>query len=240
MKLTSHSTKNKAHRKAAAALAVFVATVSAGQSAFAQGANTAGNYSPNGTLGADQESLLPPEVVPLDPSAANSMSSAQATNRQTQVTDANSIPGLVPTAQGKGTISAKDFRQSAFDNLYSQGQAPGQNPSQMPQGWQQAGEVNYNQGQQNSLQNMYSPQAQQMANNQAPQAQTLTGPPKTKPKRHDTRRGGFTNTMNGLATFGAGALSATYMMNRPGNALMGLGMWGLTTTGFGTRNGFRF
>ena len=66
---------------------------------------------------AEEDSLLPPEVVPLDPGAASSMQQAEAQARAAQM-------GMPAT--GNGMQTAQQARQAAFDSLMNQGEMPPQ------------------------------------------------------------------------------------------------------------------
>jgi hypothetical protein len=218
MSLAANSLKIKANRLTVAALSLLMTAMS--PAAFAQ------EYTST-----DVDSLLPPEVVPLDPSAASSLSAQQAQKRQLQSAEGN-VPGLV-TSESTG-LTAQEYRKAAFDSLYGQGQVQQQ---QQPQPWR-AGQMPVGQ---NPMANpTYAPyqQQQQATNTSSAQSQMLCGGTKNKPKIYDTRRGGFSNGLSAAAAFGAGALCAGAMI-RP-NPAMGLGMMGLTMTGFGVRNAFRF
>ncbi len=100
-------------------------------------------------MGPDQESLLPPEVVPLDPQVASKMSQTQAATRALGNNfDTQSAPGLVQAGGNTSTVpaglplstgqSAQDFRQAAFNSMMCQpvtAAAPQVNPNlQMMQG----------------------------------------------------------------------------------------------------------
>jgi hypothetical protein len=233
MQLGTHSNKDNARRSAAAALALLTSMVSAGQIACAQSMDNAG-FAP---LSNEQSSLLPPEVVPVDPAAANSMSAAQAAKRQMQTqpgNDVGSVPGLVNNNK-PGTISARDFQnqgamqqqqpwQSAAPGFMGQNQNPGMNsPYGSPYGQAPtyAGEVD-----------MAS------ANAQPAQSQTMTGGSNNQATIQNTSRAGLTNTLSGGTTFGLGAFSTIYGAS-PLNLLTGAGIWALMLNGFGNRNGFR-
>jgi hypothetical protein len=224
MKSGLHSKKADARLAAATALALMLTLAGASQNAVAQGL-----VSP----GADQDSLLPPEVVPLDPQAASTLSAAQAAKRQVQTGNASesSVPGLDNT-QASGMQTAKEMRQAAFDALYGQGQFPQQ--QQMKSG------VSYN-GDPNLAPPYQTPdqQAQLLSSAQPAQTQTLTGGPKSQPKIRDIRRGGFTNNLSGATALGTGLIMSSFITHHS-NPLVGLGIFGLTMTGFGVRNAFRF
>lgn len=227
------------------AFTLVIGTIVAGQGAQAQSADLSG-----------MDSLLPPEVVPLDPTAASQLSATQAESRQVQAGSDASAPGLVAGGNDTGMQSAQDFRKSAFDSLYNQGQMPqaGQPqwraggvsfqpqtmPMQQPMGMQPM--------QQPSFAPPGSPQFSQYPSTpgmtpgalySAHQTQTLSGAPKSQPMHKDRRKGGFSHALSALAGFGAGAITHGAMMN-PQSAMMGLGMFGATMTGFGVRNASRF
>lgn len=238
MNFSQNSNKGKASNAIAAALTLLVTASVSCQAALAQEAPSAGSYSSSSTLGPDQDSLLPPEVVPLDPSTASSLSAAQAQKRQSSplgssyATEGSIVPGLVETGIPNGMQTAKDARNAAFQSLYGQGQLPQQQP--MLQGSQSFV------GQQPMINGSGSAPYGAVAQQPMPtQSQTLSGGSKHQAKIRDIRRGGISNTLSALAGFTGGAVAATALM-RPYNPAMGLGMFGLTMTGFGVRNAFRF
>jgi hypothetical protein len=232
MNFSQTTTKGKAAGIAAVAMTLLLSSVANAQ-----------DFSGN-SMGADQDSLLPPEVVPLDPATANSMSAQQAAQRQTSLgsassvaTEGNAVPGLVGNGVPNGMQTSKDARAAAFQSLYGQGQLP---PMQAPL---QASGVSQNQilGQ-NPMMNGSGSGPYGSAPQVPPipaQSQRLSGAPKNQPKIRDIKRSGFSNTLSAVAGFGAGALTAGALM-RPASPMMGLGMFGLTMTGFGVRNAFRF
>ena len=231
MQLGLNNSKASANRKAVAALVLAISAASVGQFAFAQDATSTGSTaSQTSTLGAEPDSLLPPEVVPLDPAAA-SAAAVQAAKSQSQALPAGSVPGLVDSQNNNtGMISAREFRKDAMNSLYNQGQ--------LPQQQQQQGGVSLMNNPNSPYSSPYADTT--MANNQPPQSQTLTGGSRNTPKSQDIRRGGLTNTASGLAGLGMAGFMG-YSLYRPNatSLLMGVGMWSLMTTGFGTRNGFR-
>ena len=194
-----------------------------------------------------QDSFLPPEVVPQADAGAGMMMSATPG----QLTEMTPDAGHMNLNPASGVMSAKDMRRAAFDSLLGNTQlsnqtpqygqqamgAPGQftpfnQPNQMP-----GAQGQYAIGQPDWLNPGFA------SNNNAPQygnssqTQTLTGGSKTPIVRRDTRRGGFANNVAGTAGLGAGLLAT--QLRRPGS-LFGLVFTGLTMTGFGMRNGFRF
>lgn len=185
----------------------------------------------------EQDSLLPPEVVPLDPNAANSLSVSQAQNRQSNFANGSdaAAPGLV--GNGGAQMSAQDMRKQAFEALYAQGQ--NQMPQEMP--WR-AGQQPANMSM--AAQPMQQNQPYPMADNQTQQgyvaqSQTLTGGPKNQPQQKNTRRAGLSNVVNYATAFGAGAIMSGFLV-RPTSPLLGAGMYGMTMTGLGVRNNSRF
>lgn len=230
------------NRKAQSLIAALFITATA---TLAAGAQEAGMEA---MVGPDTDSLLPPEVVPLDPRAASAMSSSQSQARQM------SDPGMaMQDAPGLVQSSAQDMRRQAFESLYggAQAQQPpalDMNGGQPQQQWRAAQPIEPSQMmQQQPFAQPMPPQGQYpMAMGGAPQgatmpaqAQTLTGGPKTQPVQRDIRRAGFSNVFNAATAFGAGALTSAVMM-RPNNPWLGAGFYGLTMTGLGNRNAFRF
>src|SRR5262245_7052887 len=106
MTFDRYTTKSMINRTAVAALTVLI-SMSAGQVVLAQGAPG---------LSQGDDSLLPPEVVPLDPSTASSMGQAQAAS--TPAAMGNAVPGLVDNNAANNMQSAQDFRKAAFNSLY--------------------------------------------------------------------------------------------------------------------------
>lgn len=258
MFLAVQSESQKTLKGSALAFSLALGIIAAGPAVQAQSTD-------DGSMGMD---LLPPEVVPLDPTAASQLSATQAESRQMSGSEA--APGLVAGDNNSGMQSAQDFRKSAFESLYNQGQLPAQ---QQPV-WR-AGQVQYGNGAPampvNGMSGMPagmpgmpgtampqhpqtgfappgSPQFGQypstpgMTNGalySAHQTQTLSGAPKSKPVVRDVRKGGFSHALSAIAGFGAGAITHGALMN-PQSAMMGLGMFGATMTGFGVRNASRF
>jgi hypothetical protein len=224
------------------AIVIALTLLVSGQAVQAQDA-TAGSYSASSVLGPDQDSLLPPEVVPLDPATASSLTQAQAEKRSTApsnfgsfATEGNlSVPGLVDNGVPNNMQTAKDARAAAFNALYGQGSLPQQPPGGV--------NPNFAGGQpgmgQPPMNGSGSAQYGSVAQSMPTQSQTLSGASKIKPKVRDIKRAGISNTISALAGFTGGAVAAAALM-RPTNSAMGLGMFGLTMTGFGVRNAFRF
>lgn len=240
MRRKPHSKIASSHRKMAAAIAMLTAMTAGAPCVVAQGLAN----SPNSAL-PDQDSLLPPEVVPLDPAAASNLSAVEAAKRQAQTSNGAttstgaSVPGLVnaPGAGGGPMMTAQQMRNAAFNSLYNQGQLQ---PQQMQPQFQ-SGFVNYNNNPMANNPALYAPYQSAMANTQPPQSQTLTGASPNNYPTQNITRGGFTNTASGIAALGTAGLLSSFLI-RPssvGSAAMGIGMFGLMMTGFGARNGFR-
>lgn len=242
MTLSEHSKSIKGTSTLVLALSLLLGMTGINQAANAQDSASAGIYNPSAALGSDQDSLLPPEVVPLDPATANSMSSAQAQQRQAnQMSDAQ-VPGMVPNGSpNNGMQTSQQYRKAAFDQLYNQGNLQEPPLTQWRAGQQIDSGISYSTpGQLTPMNNQpFAPYTQQGPGNMAMQSQTLSGAPKNQPKVHSIKRAGFSNALSAMAGFGAGALTSSYMMS-PQSMPMGLGMYGLTMTGFGVRNAFRF
>lgn len=228
MKLSQTTTKGKAGSVAAIALTLMLSSTAMAQ-----------DFSSSNS----EESLLPPEVVPLDPATANSMSAHQAAQRQSSMgtagsvaTEGEAVPGLVSNGVPNGFQTAKDARTAAFQSLYGQGQVQPILPMQAMGGVSQSQMIGQNPMMNGSGSGAYGTQ-------QVPpvptQSQRLSGAPKNPSKIRDIKRGGISNTISALAGFGAGAVTAGALM-RPTSYPMMLGMYGLTMTGFGVRNAFRF
>lgn len=241
MKSSHQSNKEMSGKTIALAITLFVTAPVSCQAVLAQEAPSVGSYSSSSMLGPDQDSLLPPEVVPLDPATASSLSAAQADKRNASLgmssvaTEGSigSVPGLVPSGVPNGMQTAKDARNAAFGALYGQGQLP-QQPMLQSAGVSQ--NQMFGQPMNGSGSAPYGTVAQQPM---PTQSQTLSGASKNPPKVRDIKRAGISNTISALAGFTGGAVAAASLM-RPYNPYMGLGMFGLTMTGFGVRNAFRF
>lgn len=194
----------------------------------------------------DQDSLLPPEVVPLDPrSTAGTAPAHQSYSQAVPSQNYNDAPGLAQS-------SAQDMRRQAFESLYGNAQAQQPPAFPMNNGGQQQWRAQAPADPSLMMQQQpYTPPAMPqgqypMAMGNAPQgatmpaqSQTLTGGPKSQPVQRDIRRKGFSNVMSAASAFGAGALGSAVMM-RPSNPWLGAGFYGLTMTGLGNRNSFRF
>jgi len=257
--VTSNNTE--ARKIAILAISLLFAAQTTIQSVQAQGMEAvAGSLSQTSSLGPEQESLLPPEVVPLDSVVAQRMTQAQA---QSRAVGMDAMPqaqgqGFVPGMAGQQMQTAQDFRRAAFDSLMGQQNAqprqgfgqgmPGQNGFMNnqpldPNALGQSPLMSNNGGNPQLSQSgwMQPGQSPAMVNNGIstnPQSQMLSGSVRQKQYRRDIKRAGLSNAFSALAGFGSGMMLGSMVRNP--NSGFGLGMMGLGMTGFGTRNGFRF
>lgn len=248
MRYTDKASRTKL---SAITLMVVVGFASQGLPAAAQGFDTplldqAASMTPG------QDSLLPPEVVPMQvdsSSAASGSSISGMTMGATQgsLTDPMANVGGMNT----GMQNARQVRQQMFQSLFQPGQTalPPNNPNLSGQagaqdpngGFTNPSDPNFaptplsQQG--NGQPSWLSSNTSQMASTAPGQSQTLTGGSKQPIVRRDTRRGGAANNISGAMGLGGGMLFT--QVRRP-NSLFGLGFSALTLSGFGLRNGFRF
>src|SRR4029450_4952971 len=122
------TSKNTEGRKIAIlAISLLLAAQTTIQSVQAQGmeAGVAGSLSQTSSLGPEQESLLPPEVVPLDPAVAQKLTQAQAQSRAASMdampqAQGQAFPGMTGGQQMGQMQTAQDFRKAAFNSLMGQ------------------------------------------------------------------------------------------------------------------------
>ncbi|HEY9784539.1 MAG TPA: hypothetical protein V6D17_03985 [Candidatus Obscuribacterales bacterium] len=265
MKINATTTSNVKEAVARLALSLTLAVVASGQiiSSASPAHAQMESLSQLHGLSADQESLLPPEVVPLDPQAAAKLAETQSTARQMSPPFDQPAPGLSGSeSQSGGQMqSVREFRQQAFNNLMgkeelwkqanSNQQVPGLAPLQpmsgatmgtiTPQsGAPGLGQPAPMQGQQPQLglSPWQTPQSLASANSLPAQTQTLSGGVKKSPVKGIARTG-FSHAVSGLVGFGAGAYSAFALRSRP-MALYSLGIMGVGMGNYALRNGFRF
>lgn len=226
-------------------VSVFVATVPA--------------YAQDAGLGLDVESLLPPEVVPLDPTTASQMVQSQAQAREASMLSSQSVPGLggmqalTPPSEMQ---SPQDFRKSMFDSLYNQNDLqpvnqPNQNlqvmqgqMGQMAPGMAQPQQPNF--GMQNQQQQQQPPQqlgqsAWQGARGSS-QEQTLSGGVQTPNRAGNSKFNGIKHVLGTATGFGGGLLVGGMMMRQGSSspaAMLGLGLMGGSVLNYGMRNAFR-
>ncbi len=186
------------------------------------------------------DSLIPPEVVPYE---GSNLGIGQQLNNAEQTPSSLNM-NLNPVTSGypiNGT--AQEVRQAAFKSLMGSGNLATlmQQANQMNAGNQAMSQAPSTSG--------GAPQFNQPNwLNQGPdhmtalggvtQSQTLSAGSKLPMVRRDTRRGGSANMASGLGALGGGLMLGS-TLRRP-NSLFGLGVAGLSATGFGTRNGFRY
>lgn len=198
-------------------------------SVMLSGATAAGAQATDAIMGGE-DSLLPPEVVPLEPEAANAMAQKQAALRAAQMTAGPTTAPMVP-GMPAGMQTSQDATKAAYASLMgNNGQLPaqfanraGQGLSMNPPGLASA----------NGSQLGQSPLVQPGQSIPQGQSQTLSGGVKYKPVQHDTRRGGFSNALSAVAGIGSGILVGG-LVRRPSTAL-GVGMFGVGLSGFGSR-----
>jgi hypothetical protein len=192
-------------------------------------------------VGPDQDSLLPPEVVPLDPSAISRTSAAP----NNQASNFGSAPGLSngSSQPPEPTQSAQDFRKAYFDSL---NQAPirqlTNNPNlQMMQG--QMGQFPPSQ-QPNQPNSLNPSQFGSNAPGSAPglvasdpgqtmQTQTLSGGVKDQTANNKPSKLAKAQHTLGLATsFGAAGMSGM----SSGAGMYSLGLMGVSLMNMGLRS----
>lgn len=211
---------------------------------FAQGADFS-----NLAQGASypQDSFLPPEVVPQADAGAGQMTMGATQGQLTEL----SQDAHMNLNQQTGTMSAKGMRQAAFDSLLGNTQMANQMAQYPPQAASNSGQFapfmqpgqlpampgQYAVGQPDWLSPGVATDNSIPQYGNASQTQTLTAGSKVPIVRRDIRKGGYANNISGFAGLGAGLLAT--QLRRP-NSLFGLGFTGLTMTGLGVRNGFRF
>ncbi|MBI4533778.1 MAG: hypothetical protein HY711_07500 [Candidatus Melainabacteria bacterium] len=256
MNKQQHTTSKTSNKPGAVALVLFlfIGQVSVGQSVYAQALSqgTSTGLYPVATF-QGEDTLLPPEVVPLEPLAASRMSQAQAQSRASGYGEAVAQGNLASGDPLSALQSAQDFRKAALNSLMGQGQLPGQmataNQGQttMPYNTSQLGSSplitsNTNSdvqlGQSSWMQPGQNPSAAQSSQVSHGQMQTLSGGVKQKQVHRDIRRSGLSNALSALGGFGSGVMVGSMVRNP--NTAFGLGMFGLGLTGFGVRNAFRF
>ena len=187
------------------------------------------------------DSLIPPEVVPYE---GSNLGVKQQLIKESEQVPSSLNMNLSPVTSGypmNGT--AQEIRQAAFKQMMGNGNlatlinqanqmnAANQAMSQAPStsgGAPQFNQPNWlNQGP-----DSYS------SLGGVTQSQTLSAGSKLPMERRDTRRGGSANKVSGLGALGSGLFLGS-TLRRP-NSLFGLGVAGLSATGFGTRNGLRY
>lgn len=243
------TSSNKTSLKTAVglALALGLASSSFYMEASAQGLDAkAGLLGETSGLSPDQDTLLPPVVVPF-------------THKPVKVLNAevedDVTPVLAPDQEhmnmssASGVQSARHLRQSAINSLMTGGNLASLNPQAGADPGQIARTFNplvdpSQTAQLTGQPDWLAPQDAGAAM-QHPgyignigQTQTLTAGSRVPIVRRDIRRGGMGNAIAGFTSLGAGMLTGS-TLRRP-NSLMGLGIMGLTSTGFGVRNGFHF
>jgi hypothetical protein len=198
------------------------------------------------SLSVDQDSLLPPEVVPLDPAAATRMSQSQAQSRAANMASgsqsASSVPGMQPlTPPGGDMQTAQDFRKSMFNSLYNQGTLAPQNAQQGTQN-QMANNQQFSTPGNLQQQQPQMGQSQWMGANGAPQTQTLTGAVKQPNRQGNSKFNGVKHALGLTAGLGGGLMVGALMFRNGASgsaAGLGMGLMGASMLNYGMRNAFR-
>lgn len=239
--MNSSNSKNQIARSANKAVIAACLLVQLSSPALAQQFNS----------GIEQDSLLPPEVLPLDPQVAQKLAASQAAAREAsglsemQTPGQNSgqssgmnVSGTPDGSMGQQAMTSQQTRQNVMDSMMNQGSfqpiVTGGNQNQAANAQTNSGSSDWimpGQGQ--------SQQSTQYGN--VEQSQLLSAPPKNNPVvRNNTNHMGFSNAVGALTGLGATALIGTMLLSRRPASMAGLGMAGLMMTGLGTRNAFRF
>lgn len=204
-------------------------------------------------LEAGEDPLLPPEVVPLDPSVFAKPVQSQSQSRANEMvpTESGGAPGL--SGNSNASISAQEYRKAAFDSLMNQDKAM---PFSLPQYSSQKLEMIQtqmeNQGNNMGLSPLMTPRfdgslaqsdsirSGQMENFAPAYSQTLAGSVRNPVAYRPSRLAGFSHAVSLASLFGLSALSGVYAGRRSPYGYYGLGLMGLGLANYGFRNGFRF
>ncbi len=255
MNKQQHTTSKTSNKPGAVALVLFlfIGQVSVGQSVYAQALSQGTSPIPySAATFQGEDTLLPPEVVPLEPLAASRMSAAQAQSRASGYGEAVAPGNLASRDPLSALQSAQDFRKAALNSLMGQGQlsapmlgpmaASSQGQATVPYGSSPLITSTANPGVQLGQSAWIQPgqDSSMLQGSQAShgQMQTLSGGVKQKQVHRDIRRTGLSNALSALGGFGSGVMVGSMVRNP--NTAFGLGMFGLGLTGFGVRNAFRF
>jgi len=200
-------------------------------------------FAQNYSLSAEQDSFLPPEVVPLDPQVAQKLAQSQAAARDMGGMNAGGMAANMnvsgdPMQNGNaGNATSQQTRQNIMDSMMNQGSFQNEAANQQVPGMVAPGGAT-NSGTSDWIMPGQDGNSASMAYGGVQQTQTLSAPPPVPTVRRDIRRAGMSNAVSAIAGFGAGAVLGS-VLRRPSN-MMGLGVTGLMLTGFGSRNAFRF
>jgi hypothetical protein len=226
--MISSNSKNQIAKSASKAVIAACLLVQLSTPAFAQ------QYSSS----VEQDSLLPPEVLPLDPQVAQKLAASQAA-AQTSGLSEMQTPGLTVSGTPNGSMgqamTSQQTRQNVMDSMMNQG-------SFQPNiaGSNQGTTAQNNTGSSDWIMPGQGQSQQSTQYGNVEQSQIMSAPPKNPVVRYNTSRMGFSNALGAVTGLGATALIGTMMLSRRPANLAGLGMAGLMMTGFGTRNAFRF
>lgn len=193
-------------------------------------------------LNPDQETLLPPPVVPVDLKATSKHADASTKELDLEVNKSFSAQNSQPKANmnmhpaTSGVTTARDRRSAIMNSLMQPGTispVTSQNDFQILSNGSQSANPALSSQLPLRQPDWLAPQSQSVrANGYVSQTQTLTASARSPIVRRDIRKGGVANNVAGAMTIGTGLFTGT--LNRP-NSLMGLGITGLLMTGFGRR-----
>ena len=229
-KHTSHNSKeSKQSAKSAVAVALLLAAL-VGQAAFIPQAFAQG-------VSPDQDSLLPPEVVPLDAAGGGNFAASSMPAQNSFTAPSSFQPAQAPAFNPADMQTAQQWRKAAFDSMTNN---PNAQPIYAPQANPQLTSM---QGQMGQMPGQNSPsglgQSPWMnANGQpmmgATQTQTLSGQVAQQPNQNPNGKKG--SKLNGIghavsmaSMFGGGMLmgsmmSGRYYVNPMSAGLMGVGL----------------
>ena len=235
----NHSNQNQKESKHSAKKAVAVALLLAamvGQAAFMPQAYAQG-------ISPDQDSLLPPEVVPLDAAGgnnfANSMPAQNNFNAPSNFQAAQSAPQFNPAEMQ----TPQEWRKAAFDSMTNNANAqpiyaPQANPQLMPmQG--QMGQMPGNNPSGLGQSPWMNANGQPMASAPA-QSQTLSGQVAQQPNQNPNgKKGskltGISHAVGMASLFGGGMLMGSLMSGRMYVNPMSTGLMGVGLTNYAMR-----
>ncbi len=194
-------------------------------------------------LAQSADSYLPPEVVPLDPQVASQLAQSEAKARESMPVNRGLNVSADPigdpansAANAAGAMNSRTMRQDMMQSLASPNS--GAQFGNMGNAAAQAAPATT--GTSDWIMPEKPSTQQGIATNygNVEQTQTLSGQAQQQGVRHDTRRGGMSNAVSGMAGFLGGAILGS-ALRRPGS-LMGMGMYPFMLGGFGPTAAFRY
>jgi len=186
----------------------------------------------------DQDSLLPPEVVPLDAAGSNNFAAAPGQN-MAPAANAGSMPASNAPAYNPGEMqTAQQWRKDAFNSMMNNPNAQPSFSQSSPALVAQQGQMGQMPGQgQNGAPGLgqspwMSPSGQPMTG--PAQTQTLSGAVAQQPNQNPngkkgSKLNGVSHTLGMMSMFGGGLLMGSLMsgrmaINPMSTGLMGVGM----------------